>query len=66
MAIKVHDEHSPGCPECNAAAGGTADLCTCITDGFAEGLKRWSDSCPCCFSDAYPQGLPAAIAEAGA
>lgn len=25
--------------------------------GFAEGLRRWQAACPCCFSEAFPQGL---------
>jgi hypothetical protein len=37
-----------------------------LTDGYEEGLRRWHDSCPCCFSDAYPEGLEAAIATATA
>ena len=65
MSERTHDQHQPGCPRCNPGAADT-ELCTCIEDGYADGLKRWHDSCPCCFSDAYPQGLEAALAEAKA
>ena len=65
MSERTHDQHQPGCPRCNPGAADT-ELCTCIESGYADGLKRWHDSCPCCFSDAYPQGLEAALEEARA
>jgi hypothetical protein len=67
MGERHHDEHAPGCPRCNAEGGAAeTELCTCLESGYAEGLKRWHEACPCCFSDAYPQGLEAALAEATA
>ncbi len=66
MAEKLHDAHAPGCPNCSGDAAGLHgdELCTCLTDGYAEGIKRWYEACPCCFSDAFPQGLEAALEEA--
>ena len=29
--------------------------------GLRVGLERWQEVCPCCFSEAYPGGLPEAI-----
>lgn len=31
--------------------------------GLRTGLKRWHDVCPCCFSEAYPEGLEQAVAK---
>lgn len=30
-------------------------------EGLRLGLERWKDSCPCCFSEAYPGGLDQAV-----
>ncbi len=30
-------------------------------EGLRLGLERWHDACPCCFSEAYPGGVPEAI-----
>jgi hypothetical protein len=64
MAERAHSGHAPGCPNCNAETRVEPEVCGCLTDGFGEGLKRWADSCPCCFGDAYPQGLEKALEEA--
>ncbi len=29
--------------------------------GLRLGLERWHEVCPCCFSEAYPGGLPEAV-----
>ena len=31
--------------------------------GLRAGLKRWHDVCPCCFSEAYPEGFEQAVAK---
>ena len=66
MAERVHSGHKPGCPNCNAETRVEQEVCGCLVDGYAEGLKRWADSCPCCFGGAYPDGLDKALAEATA
>jgi hypothetical protein len=66
MGERVHQEHAPGCPNCNPDSNVSVEVCGCLSDGYAEGLQRWADSCPCCFSDAYPEGLEAALAAANA
>ncbi len=33
----------------------------CMVDGYREGLRRWKESCPCCFGAAHPEGLEAAV-----
>ncbi len=35
--------------------------CTEI-EGRLEGLRLWQSVCPCCFSSAFPDGLPTAVA----
>jgi hypothetical protein len=30
-------------------------------EGLRLGLERWKESCPCCFSEAYPGGLDQAV-----
>jgi hypothetical protein len=65
MAERVHSKHAPGCPNCNDTRI-EPEVCGCLIDGYAEGLKRWHDSCPCCFSDTHPEGLEKALAEATA
>lgn len=32
-----------------------------MVDGYREGLGAWQHSCPCCFSEAHPEGLEAAV-----
>lgn len=32
-------------------------------EGIRLGLQRWHESCPCCFSEAYPDGLEAAVSK---
>ena len=67
MGVREHNEHQPGCPRCNATGeAAETELCTCLESGYAEGLKRWHDSCPCCFSDAHPEGLEKALEAARA
>ena len=65
MGVKVHDEKEPGRPVWNPDATTYAtDECKCLENAFAEGLKRWQTACPCCFSDAHPEGVDAAVAAA--
>lgn len=37
-----------------------AEVCLTCTEvaGRLEGLRLWQSVCPCCFSSAFPQGLP--------
>ena len=65
MAVKIHDPEEPGCAICNPqGAKSTADECKCIENAFAEGLRRWQTACPCCFGDAHPEGVEAAVVAA--
>lgn len=34
-------------------------------EGLKLGLERWHEACPCCFSEAYPGGLPEAMDKLG-
>ena len=64
MATRDHDHDGPGCKTCNPeGTSETPEMCNCIEDGYKEGLVRWQKACSCCFSEAYPQGLEAALAE---
>jgi len=65
LGVKVHDEQEPGCAVCNPGGAAMAtDECKCLENAFAEGLRRWQTACPCCFGDAHPEGLVAAVAAA--
>jgi hypothetical protein len=66
MAQRIHDDANCGCGVCNPEASPAAapDLCSCVEDGFREGLERWKASCECCFSEAYPEGIEGALAKA--
>jgi hypothetical protein len=62
MATKEHGTTDPGCPVCNPGAPAVADaVCRCMENAYADGLRRWHDACPCCFSDAHPEGVEAAV-----
>lgn len=65
---RVHDPVNCDCDPCNPQASPQAapDLCNCVEDGFRAGLERWQESCSCCFSEAYPEGIDAAVAKARA
>ena len=65
---RVHKPADCDCDPCNPQAGPEAapELCNCVEDGFRAGLERWKDSCSCCFSEAYPEGIEGAIAKARA
>lgn len=66
--VRKHDPVNCDCDPCNpqAAPAAAPDLCTCVEDGFRAGLERWKDACSCCFSEAYPEGIDAAVAKARA
>jgi hypothetical protein len=38
----------------------STDICMTCTEesGRLEGLRLWHSVCPCCFSSAFPEGLP--------
>lgn len=38
----------------------TYTICITCTEawGNLNGLRTWEENCPCCFSAAYPNGLP--------
>jgi 3-phenylpropionate/trans-cinnamate dioxygenase ferredoxin component len=42
-------------------------ICVTCTEeaGRLEGLRLWHSVCPCCFSSAFPEGLPALHVDAG-
>ena len=65
MGTKIHDDREPGCAVCNPGGKeAAADECKCLENAFAEGLRRWQTVCPCCFADAHPEGLEAAVTAA--
>jgi len=54
-----------GCAVCNPGGKASAtDECKCVENAFAEGLRRWQTACPCCFGDAHPDGVEAAVTAA--
>jgi len=65
LGVKVHNQEEPGCQVCNPEGKVSAtDECKCLENAFAEGLIRWQTACPCCFADAHPEGVEAAVAAA--
>ncbi|HEX6489509.1 MAG TPA: hypothetical protein VF137_11655 [Candidatus Dormibacteraeota bacterium] len=65
---RAHNPADCDCETCYPQKSPVAapDLCDCVEDGFRAGLERWKDSCSCCFSEAYPEGIDAAVAKARA
>lgn len=63
-----HDIANCDCATCYPQASPEAapDLCTCVEDGFRASLEQWKESCSCCFSEAYPEGIEGALAKARA
>ncbi len=61
---RQHDPTTCDCNTCNPThvAEAAPDLCNCVEDGFRASLERWKESCECCFSEAYPDGIEGAIA----
>lgn len=47
-------------PQSVGAPAAPAEICLSCTEvsGRLEGLRLWQSVCPCCFSSAFPQGLP--------
>jgi hypothetical protein len=66
METRSHDPFTCDCNTCNpdAVSDVAPDLCSCVEDGFRASLESWRDSCSCCFSEAFPNGIDAAIAAA--
>lgn len=66
--LRAHNPADCDCETCYPQNSPQAapDLCNCVEDGFRAGLERWKDSCSCCFSEAYPEGIDAAVAKARA
>jgi hypothetical protein len=45
-------------PSSSSAQGETDACITCTEEwGRLNGLKDWQENCPCCFSEAHPNGL---------
>lgn len=61
---RTHDTKDCDCEICHPDSVPLAapDPCLCLEDGFRAGLEAWKESCSCCFSEAYPDGIDAAIA----
>ncbi len=51
-------------PRSNADSTVEPEICLTCTEisGRLEGLRLWQSVCPCCFSSAFPEGLPSAEA----
>lgn len=47
-------------PRSGSDSSRASEVClTCTeSEGRLEGLRLWQSVCPCCFSSAFPQGLP--------
>jgi hypothetical protein len=60
---REHNFSVCNCNTCNPTRAPQAapDLCSCVEDGFRASLERWQESCPCCFSEAYPNGIQGAV-----
>lgn len=63
---RTHNPKDCDCETCYPASvpSEAPDPCACLEDGFRAGLEAWKESCSCCFSEAYPDGIDAAIARA--
>ena len=61
---RVHDPKNCDCEICHPTSVPMAgpDPCDCVEDGFRAGLEAWKENCSCCFSEAYPEGIEAALA----
>lgn len=40
------------------AVDGTVCLTCTEAQGYLRGLRAWQEACPCCFSQAHPEGVP--------
>ncbi|MDE1822415.1 MAG: hypothetical protein KGJ23_10745 [Euryarchaeota archaeon] len=47
-------------PRKTGEAGSVGEVCLSCTEhvGRLEGLRLWQSVCPCCFSSAFPEGMP--------
>lgn len=65
-AVRTHDPKNCDCEKCypDAVAREGPDPCDCVEDGFRAGLEAWKESCSCCFSEAYPDGIEDALVRA--
>lgn len=47
-------------PRSNSDRTSGEEICLTCTEvsGRLEGLRLWQSVCPCCFSSAFPEGLP--------
>ena len=65
---RSHDPFSCDCNTCRpeTVSDVVPDLCDCVEDGFRAALEHWQDSCPCCFGEAFPDGVEGTIAKARA
>lgn len=63
---RTHDTKNCDCETCypNSVPREGPDPCDCLEDGFRAGLEAWKESCSCCFSEAYPDGIEDALARA--
>ena len=48
-------------PKVHTHTSAETELSQVAEAGLRLGLERWHEVCPCCFSEAYPEGLEQAV-----